>query len=202
MFGGAKSAIKPVSQQTRTERIAAVKPPAPLPSRLASQSKSARRPQDSTRSSPASAQSTRSPATPDRLDVPSKRKAQRQKSPSEQKPNFGEESDDEDDACSRSSAGSNKRQRTEPLTPTIDTKRKLRSKRAFSQDDHGAFPMIHAADVASPVRKSKQLDLQMDKVTVELKYPSASQRERYVALQGVDGGKADINQVRPRLRER
>ena len=188
MFGGAKSAIKPVSQQTRTERIAAAKPPAPLPSRLAPNSQSARKIQHSSRSSPASVQYIRSPATPDRLDVPSKRKAQRQKSPGEQKPNFGEESDDEDDGASRSSTGSNKRQKVESLTPTIDTKRKLRSKRAFSQDDHGSFPMIHAADVTSPVRKPKLPDLQTDKVTVELKYPSTSQRERYVRLQGVECG--------------
>ena len=184
MFGGAKSSIKPVSQQTRTERIAAAKPkpPVPLPSRLSSQSKTIRIVQESTRSSPASAQSIRSPATPDRLDVPSKRKAQRQKSPGEQKPNFGEESEDEDDARSRSSAGSNKRQKVESLTLTIDMKRKLRSKRAFSQDDHDRFfPIIHAADVASSIRKSKVPDLQTDKVTVELKYPSASQRERYVS---------------------
>jgi H3 lysine-79-specific histone-lysine N-methyltransferase len=192
MFGGAKSSIKPVSQQTRTERIAAArpKPPGPLPSRLSSQSKPVRKAQESTRSSPASAQSIRSPATPDRLDVPSKRKAQRQKSPGEQKPNFGEESEDEDDARSRSSAGSNKRQKVERVSPTIDTKRKLRSKRAFSQDDHDrAFPMIHAADVASPVRKSKAPDLQTGKVTVELKYPSASQRERCVWLQGLNIGR-------------
>jgi H3 lysine-79-specific histone-lysine N-methyltransferase len=180
MFGGAKSTIKPRVQQTRTERIPTAKPPAPLPSRLASQSKPARRVADSTRSSPATARSKQTPATPDRLDVPpSKRKASRQRSPGEQKPNFGQDSDDEDDARSRSSVGSNKRQKTEPLTPTIDTKRKLRSKRAFSHDDHGDFPMIHAADVASPVRKPKLPDLQADKVTVELKYPSASQRERY-----------------------
>lgn len=182
MFGGAKSAIKPVSQQTRKERIATAKPPAPLPSRLASNSNPAGKPPKSSRSSPVSVQSIRSPATPDRLDIPSKRKAQRQKSPGEQKPNFGDDSDDDDDSASRSSVGSNKRQKTEPLTPTIDTKRKLRSKRAFSQDDHGSFPMIHAADVASPVRKSKLPDLQTDKVTVDLKYPSASQRERYVTM--------------------
>jgi H3 lysine-79-specific histone-lysine N-methyltransferase len=193
MWGGAKSAIKPVSQQTRTERIAAAKPPAPLPSRLASQSKSARKAQDSKRSLPASAPSKRSSATPDRLDVPSaKRKASRQRSPGELKPNFGEDSDDDDDARSRSSVGSNKRQETEPLSPTIDTKRKLRSKRAFSLDDHGEFPMIHAADVASPVRKSKIPDIQAHKVTVELKYPSASQRERYAAVK-VCCGEADID---------
>lgn len=186
MFGGAKSAIKPVAQQTRTERIPAAKPPAPLPSRLASQPKPARRAPDSTRSSPASAQPKQSPATPDRLDVPStKRKASRQRSPAEQKPNFGQDSDDDDETRSRSSVGSNKRQKTEPLTPTIDTKRKLRSKRAFSQDDHREFPMIHAADVASSVRKSKLPDLQADKVTVELKYPSASQRERYAEAQSL-----------------
>ena len=182
MFGGAKSSIKPVSQKTRTERIAAAKPPTPLPSRLALQSNSAKRSLDSARSSPAKVRSSRSPATPDRLDIPSgNRKAQRVKSPGEQKPNFGEESDDEDadaDARSRSSGSSNKRQKVE-VTPTVDTKRQLRSKRAFSDDDHGAFPMIHAADIASPVRKSKLPDLQEDKVTVELKYPSASQHERY-----------------------
>lgn len=189
MFGGAKSSIKPVSQQTRTERIAAAKPKlsAPLPSHLSSQSKPVRTMQESTRSSPANAQSIRSPATPDRLDVPSKRKAQRQKSPGEQKPNFGEESEDEDDARSRSSAGSDKRQKVESATLTIDTKRKLRSKRAFLQDDHDRdFPIIHAADVASPIRKSKVPDLQTEKVTVELKYPSASQRERYDLVYGKD----------------
>ena len=186
MWGGAKSAIKPVSQQTRTERIAAPKPPPPLPSRLASNSKSVKKAQDSKRSSPAHLQNhTRSPATPDRLDVPSvKRKTSRQRSPGEIKPNFGDDSDDDDDVRSRSSVGSSKRQKMDSLTPAIDTKRKLRSKRGFSQDD-GEFPMTHAADVASSVRRSKLPDLQADQVTVELKYPSASQRERCVIFHGL-----------------
>jgi len=184
MFGGAKSNIKVVSQQTRTERITAPKPPAPLPSRLASHPKPSRKHHTLKRSSPTSAQTVRNPATPDRLDVPSaKRKASRQRSPGELKPNFGDDSDDEDDARSHSSVGSSKRQKTEPLTPTVDTKRKLRSKRAFLNDDQKEFPMIHAADVASSVRKSKLPDLQADKVTVVLKYPSASQQERYFMVQ-------------------
>lgn len=70
-----------------------------------------------------------------------------------------------------------KRQRMEQ---DVDTSRRLRSKKAFS-DEHGSkFPMIHAADLSAGSGGSHSATASSQQtVTVELRYPSASQRERY-----------------------
>jgi len=61
----------------------------------------------------------------------------------------------------------------------VDNKRQVRQKQAYSEEDGGVFEMIHAADVSSS--RSAQ-----ENVTVKLKYPSASQRERYNLVFGRD----------------
>lgn len=67
-----------------------------------------------------------------------------------------------------------------------DKNRQLRSRKAFSDEDGGSFEMIHAADLCT--RSSK---VSPDNVTVELKYPSASQLERFY----LDFGKDKIDSL-------
>ena len=103
-----------------------------------------------------------------------KRKASRQKSPVQQHLS----SDSEDEESVEAPAESYKRQKA---SRKIDMTRQLRSKQAFSEADGGVFEMIHAADVSSVSKKSKLATIvPTENVTVELKYPSSSQRERHV----------------------
>jgi hypothetical protein len=184
LFGNVKSSIKPVKANIRTERVVAGTRPTSRPSHLSLQSGPIRELRDSDRPTKSVPHLKRSSATPDRLDVPSRHKRLRTKSPGESKPNFGLDSDDEDDALSLSSAGSNKRQKTEPLTPPGDSNRKLKSKRAFLQGHPGQISFIHAADLVSLDSKTPP-DLRTDDVIVELQYPSIFPRERYVAPHGM-----------------
>lgn len=59
-------------------------------------------------------------------------------------------------------------------------KRQLRSVTAFSEDDHGIFPMVHASDIAAldkPTKYRLAFPQQGDQQAVQLQYPSASQQE-------------------------
>lgn len=173
--------IKPAAKIVRVEQAPAVKKPQPLPSVLAMAKRKhiAISNTSSARSSPAVSNPRSSPATspdldPSSLQVPKrKRKHGRQPSPSD-RPKFDDSEDDDDDAsCDRPVP---KKQNIQGR----DTKRQLRSRKAFSEEDGGKFDMIHAAEIAATLRKPKTIAGQpIDDVIVELKYPSASQRERY-----------------------
>lgn len=155
-----------VPPKIRLEKAAPPKKPQPLPSKIAS--RPAPR-QDPAR--PSSSKTKSASATPDRL-APRKRKATRQKSPVQQR--IESSSDDDSVGTPASFDEPSKRRRPEI---SVDLKRELRPKDA---GEGGVFPMIHAADIASPSRKSKHVTAKEEKnVTVELQYPSASQRERY-----------------------
>jgi len=179
-FGAQNSGIKKARPVIRFERVSDAKKPAPLPSKLAStRPPQARHSEDyPSRASPSTARS--SPATPpssrqesSRLK-PGKRKAARQKSPTQQRL----DTDSDDDGSTTEFEGTSyKRQK---VVRTVDLKRQLRSRQAFSDADGGVFEMIHAADIPSAGKKSKlAVTVTAEDVTVELKYPSASQRERY-----------------------
>ncbi|CAL8574544.1 Nucleosomal histone H3-Lys79 methylase [Xanthoria parietina] len=61
-------------------------------------------------------------------------------------------------------------------------KRKLRSVAAFSEDDHGLFPMVHASDIAAldkPTKYRCAFPQQETQQGVQLQYPSASQQETF-----------------------
>jgi H3 lysine-79-specific histone-lysine N-methyltransferase len=177
-----KSGIKPAPPKIRVERIAVARKPAPLPSKLASRSQEVQRTLHSpARSSPSSSRD--SPATPpsSRRDSsrlqPRKRKAQKQKSPTQQRLI---ESDDEDDGATSSTSYEDPHKKQRVNRP-VDSKRKIRSQVAFSEEHGGNFEMIHAAEVTSAGKKSKvATNITAETVTVELVYPSASQRERSV----------------------
>lgn len=70
------------------------------------------------------------------------------------------------------------------LTPDtrISQRRELRCKIAFSEDDDGVFPMVHAADIAS-LNKLPKYRLSFPENpeyhTITLQYPSASQQEKF-----------------------
>ncbi|PMD41430.1 DOT1-domain-containing protein [Hyaloscypha variabilis F] len=170
----------------RTERVPDSKKPAPLPSKVTSATSSHARRSEASPSRTAYSTARSSPATPpsdghgsSRLK-PGKRKASRQKSPVQQHLS----SDSEDEESVEAPAESYKRQKA---SRKIDMTRQLRSKQAFSEADGGVFEMIHAADVSSVSKKSKLATIvPTENVTVELKYPSSSQRERYNLVFGND----------------
>lgn len=185
LFGG-KSGIKPRPANVRVVAAPVVKKPAPLPSKLAS-SRALERNAPS-RSSPSSAGTSRT-GTPNsenydskRLKPPTKRSAATRKaSPNiHAQPKWG----DDDDNSSADDGDSNKRRRVENgVNGSVDLKRKLRSRKAFSNDDEdrGKFVMIHAADTTAVPRKTSTIpsSATIEDITVKLRYPSASQREMY-----------------------
>lgn len=63
--------------------------------------------------------------------------------------------------------------------PEVDTKRQIRSQKAFSANEDGRFSVVHAADIASlsTSTKYKAAFPQSRSTTVALQYPSASQAE-------------------------
>jgi H3 lysine-79-specific histone-lysine N-methyltransferase len=164
--------IKTLPPKIRLEKAAPVKKPQPLPSKIAAASRTASRPQSPART--ATPKPRTSSATPDRLE-PRKRKAVRQKSPAQQRI----ESDSDDDSVGTPASFEEPSKRRKPSVD-VDLKRELRYTGDPSENDGAVLPLIHAADIASTTRKSKNVTPTEEKnVTVELQYPGASQRERY-----------------------
>ncbi|KAG8530347.1 uncharacterized protein KY384_004849 [Bacidia gigantensis] len=83
-----------------------------------------------------------------------------------------------------------------------DPKRRIQSRKAFSDEDGGRFDMVHAANIASLVDPKKYRiafpDF-LDAKQIQLQYPSASQQEKYelVVANSDDDFKAleDIREV-------
>lgn len=80
---------------------------------------------------------------------------------------------------------------------SIDNRRRIRDLKSFSEDDQDALAMVHAADIANSGIIEQSRDkyeafftaLQGDEEeypTIELQYPSASQRERYQLVRPAD----------------
>ena len=92
------------------------------------------------------------------------------------------ESDSDDDVSDQDLGDARKRARR---TSDVDhdSKRQIRSRKAFSEDDGGVFPMVHAAEVASlskPTKYRAAFPNDPQAIHIHLQYPSASQYERYV----------------------
>lgn len=171
-FGGkSKSKIQPVKAVIRKIRVQEPRRPEPRPSAVRQQSQNVRATESPAGGSPSTARS--SPGTPSletadssRLQAP--RSKQRRLSPASGV-DWGSDGDDDlDDSNTDFEEPSRKKQK---LDRVVDTKRRLRQKQAFSAEDGGVFDMIHAADISSSGSATEV-------VTVELKYPSASQKER------------------------
>ena len=91
------------------------------------------------------------------------------------------QSDSDDDVSDRDLDGPRKRARgigdVEP-----DPDRQIRSRKAFSEEDGGFFPMVHAVDVASlskPTKYKAAFPDDPQAIEIQLQYPSASQSEKY-----------------------
>ena len=143
-----------------------VDPPTPLAQRLLN------RPAPK-KQSPKPDKATATPSSRPRAQNPRKRAAstpQRLKSESD-----GDVSDEDLNI-------SNKRVRRSS-DPEPDLKRQIRSRKAFSDEDGGQFNMIHAANIASLNMQGKYSPAfpnDAKALVVELQYPSASQREKYI----------------------
>jgi len=90
------------------------------------------------------------------------------------------ESDSDDDVSDQALENAKKRmRRASDVEPDIN--RQIRSKKAFSDEDKGRFPMVHGADIASLSKPSKfTIAFPNDPQATEifLQYPSNSQREK------------------------
>lgn len=200
LFGGksgVKSGVIAKPGTVRTERIQIAKKPAPLPSvhKAKAQDRLVHARDSPARASPSSG--TASPGPPShshsngRLNPPSKRKASRQKSPADRPLESDSSSDDSGNDQPTLDTDSYKRQKTDQ---PVDRNRRLRSRKAFSELDGGRFELIHAADVLPDDKKGRAAAKEEGKkVSVLLKYPSASQPERLDPAWLVRGGKADRN---------
>ncbi|KAH7343010.1 histone-lysine N-methyltransferase, H3 lysine-79 specific [Rhexocercosporidium sp. MPI-PUGE-AT-0058] len=198
MFGGVKSGIQRRKGVVSTVRVQTERRPAPLPSVGRARQQTSQRPQrsrdSSARPSPSSATASPTPATPS-SDLnesshlrPPKRKATRQLSPNTQ-PIMSDTSDDSGN--SDIEFGDHKSYKRLRLEHEVDGERRLRSKHAFSEEDGGKFPMIHAADLVPEAGNSRSATASSENVIVKLKYPSASQRERFY----LDFGKDKIDSL-------
>lgn len=91
------------------------------------------------------------------------------------------ESDSDDDVSDQDLGDARKRaRRNSDVEP--DLNRRIRSRKAFSGEDGGVFPMVHAIDVASlnkPTKYKAAFSNDPQAIQIRLQYPSASQSEKY-----------------------
>ncbi|KAL2075306.1 hypothetical protein VTL71DRAFT_249 [Oculimacula yallundae] len=199
MFGGAKTKIKPRKGVVTTVRVQVEKKKAPLASVGRAQQISIRPQQSrdiSARPSPSSATASPTPATP-AYDTPEssshlrppKRKAGRQLTPTNTHQHTPLMSDSDTGGNSTGSDLDDRSFKRQKVDQEVDTKRRLRSKDAFSEEHGSDFLMIHAADLVPDTGSSRSHITTPENVTVQLRYPSASQRERF----NLDFGKDRID---------
>ena len=106
------------------------------------------------------------------------RKVPRKRSTPTQRTIFSSDDSDVDDTSGRPC----KKLKQESVLDT-DSKRQVWLAKAFSDEDEGQFPMVHAADITSLDKATKYLPTfegWSDTLEIVLQYPSVSQRERYV----------------------
>lgn len=169
-FGGkSKSKIQPVKAVIRTVRVQQPKKPEPRPSAVRLHSQNARRTESpAARASPSTARSSPALENGDSSRLQAPRSKARKLSPA-RAIDWG--SDSEDDLNDSNTDFEEPSRKKVKLDRVVDVNRRLRQKEAFSEADGGMFDMIHAADISA----SKSA---IEDITVELKYPSASQKER------------------------
>ncbi len=120
----------------------------------------------------------RKPVTKEQISKP--RTQNLRKRPSLAQPRL--ESDSDESSNDQIVEGSRKRVRVSTDVEE-DTKRQVRCGKAFSDEDRGWFPMVHAADIASLSKPTKYKAVFPDcaqATGIFLQYPSASQQERYI----------------------
>ncbi len=137
-------------------------------------------------------QLAKGPISPRTLDVKQKSVAVQQtsksratnsrKRPSSVQPRL--ESDSDESPTDEVSKDSRKRVRRS-TDGDVDTKRLVRCRKAFTDEDGGSFPMVHAADIASLSKPTKYKAVFPEfpyATEIFLQYPSASQREKYASV--------------------
>lgn len=174
-----KFGIKPNPPKFRTEMIAVPKTPTPLNPKRAAKSTSAStstqalKPKSSKRNLPPTSSSPEA-------SNPSGRVNNKRKATNSPAPIWDDDSSDDQDDEANQIGRKSRRQKTDSSEPGFarDPGRQLRSEKAFTDQDGGIFKMIHAADIAGGSKHISH-DLDEEKAVVQLKYPSASQHERY-----------------------
>ncbi|KUJ22209.1 histone H3-K79 methyltransferase [Mollisia scopiformis] len=187
LFGG-KSNIKRVQAVVRTVRVADPKGPEPRPSAVRQHSQTTQThratasPAGESPSTPRSSPGTPSVDTADssRLRAP-KRRARRTSPAKQDRVNFGSDGDEDEE-----DTDDNHARKKQKLAGSIDSKRQLRQKQAFSEEDGGVFDMIHAANISFVGKRNKNSEPVTEHVTVKLQYPSSSQQESYNLVFGRD----------------
>lgn len=99
--------------------------------------------------------------------------------------------DDDGDVSEEDLSASTKRVRKDGSVEK-DLNRRIRSTKAFSEEDGADFSMIHGSSIASlhkPTKYKRAFPDSLDVLEISLQYPSASQRETYELV--VPIGKAD-----------
>ena len=99
------------------------------------------------------------------------------------------EFDDDDNDVSEEDLDTSARKRARRISFEPDVDRKIRSRKAFSDENGGQFSMVHAAGIASlsqPAKYRPAFPDYTDKVEIQLQYPSASQKEKYVIKDSFD----------------
>ena len=99
------------------------------------------------------------------------------------------QSDSDGDSSEQDLGSSRKRLRRNSDTER-DPNRCIRSAKAFSGENDGSFPMVHAGDIASfdePKKYKAAFPEDTDATEIHLQYPSASQQERYCPIHTGNG---------------
>lgn len=90
-----------------------------------------------------------------------------------------------DDSGSDGSLGASRKRIKTCIETEPDLTRQIRCQKAFLENNDTSFPMIHAADIASVDNSSKFVAAFGESTgcaEIELQYPSASRKERYLSL--------------------
>lgn len=88
---------------------------------------------------------------------------------------------DSDDGISDQCLETAKKRTRRASDVAYESKRRIRSEKAFSEEQSGEFPMVHGADVASlskPTKFSAAFPNDPQALEIHLQYPSSSQREK------------------------
>lgn len=178
--------IKVAAKKIHVEATPVAKKPTPLPPKQSVTKKphGVRSSASSARSSPALSNAKSSPATSpsDDHELPSSRYLQVHKSKSTRpiSPSYKPKFDDSEDESEGTPIEEPVAKRRKVQGEVVDLKRRVRSKKAFSEDDGAKLDIIHAADLPAPKKHKPTAHVSIEDIILELKYPSASLRERSV----------------------
>ncbi|KAK2627203.1 hypothetical protein QTJ16_003169 [Diplocarpon rosae] len=194
MFGSSNTRIPKTKSVSSVVRVPNQPKPKPLPSveqqraRRQAAHNNALPQRKSARPSPSSATASPAPYLSDEHDPshlqPAKRKPTQQLTPEHVNKLFSSSSEDseghtEEEKCFDDNTY--KRLKTDHLG---DPRRKLRNEEAFSELDAGNFKILHAEDIMFDEEVSQNRIRASERFSVRVRYPSASQPERFDIIPG------------------